>query len=61
LLVEQIGHGKPAQIRAAIRQSADDLGEPGVDPYYGHGRINVPRALGLTNQPEAMSNPFTAQ
>jgi len=47
LLVEQNGHGKPAQIRAAILQSADDLGDPGVDPYYGHGRINVPRALGL--------------
>jgi lantibiotic leader peptide-processing serine protease len=51
LLVEQIGHGKPSQIREAILQSADDLGQPGVDPYYGHGRINVPRALGLTNQP----------
>lgn len=49
LLIEQIGHGKPSQIRAAILQSADDLGEPGVDPFYGHGRINVPRALGLTN------------
>ena len=51
LLVEQMGHGKPSQIREAILQSADDLGEPGVDPYYGHGRINVPRALGLTNRP----------
>jgi subtilisin family serine protease len=49
LLIEQMGHGKPAQIRAAILQSADDLGEPGVDPFYGHGRINVARALGLTN------------
>ena len=49
LLIEQIGHDKPSQIRAAILQSADDLGAPGVDPFYGHGRINVPRALGLTN------------
>ena len=47
LLVAQLGHGNPALIRARILQSADDLGEPGVDPYYGKGRINVVRALGL--------------
>jgi hypothetical protein len=38
----------PAQLRAAIMQSADDMGKPGNDPYYGHGRINVARALGIT-------------
>src|SRR2546428_688949 len=48
LLVAQLGHGNPALIRARILQSADDLGEPGTDPYYGKGRINVARALGLT-------------
>ncbi len=47
LLVTQLGHGNPARIRARILQSADDLGDPGVDPYYGKGRINVARALGL--------------
>ena len=47
LLVAQLGHGNPALIRARILQSADDLGEPGIDPYYGHGRINVARALGV--------------
>jgi subtilisin family serine protease len=47
LLVQQLGHGHPAQIEARILQSADDLGDPGVDPYYGRGRINVARALGL--------------
>ena len=47
LLVQQLGHGHPALIEARILQSADDLGEPGMDPYYGHGRINVARALGL--------------
>jgi lantibiotic leader peptide-processing serine protease len=47
LLVSQLGHGKSAQVRAAIENSADDLGKPGVDPYYGNGRINVARALGL--------------
>jgi subtilisin family serine protease len=47
LLVEDIGHGKPSQIKTRLQQSAEDLGQPGVDPYYGKGRISVPRALGL--------------
>ena len=46
LLVERHGRN-PARIRALIQQSADDLGEPGTDPYYGQGRLNIPRALGL--------------
>ena len=46
LLVAQIGKGKPAQIRARILQTADDLGEPGTDARYGRGRINVGRAVG---------------
>jgi subtilisin family serine protease len=49
LLVAQLGHGNPALIRARILQSADDLGQPGTDPYYGKGRINIARALGLIN------------
>lgn len=47
LLIAQNGKGKPAQIRSMILQTADDLGEPGVDAFYGHGRINVARALGI--------------
>jgi len=47
LLVSKLGHGKSAQVRAAIESGADDRGKPGVDPYYGKGRINVARALGL--------------
>src|SRR4029077_6993075 len=47
LLVARLGHGNPALIRARTFQSADDLGEPGTDPYYGKGRINVARAIGL--------------
>jgi lantibiotic leader peptide-processing serine protease len=46
LLVEDYGR-HPGRIRAAIQNSADDVGEPGVDPYSGKGRINVARALGL--------------
>ena len=47
LLVAQLGHEKPGLIRERILQSADDLGQPGTDPYYGKGRINIARALGL--------------
>jgi subtilisin family serine protease len=47
LLVEDLGPNGPSQIRARIQQSADDLGQPGTDPNYGKGRINVPSALGL--------------
>jgi subtilisin family serine protease len=47
LLVSQLGHGNQAQVRAAILNSADDRGKPGHDPFYGDGRINVARALGI--------------
>src|SRR5712691_9179022 len=47
LLVSKLGHGHPDQIRAVIERSADDLGNPGTDPFYGKGRINVARALGV--------------
>jgi subtilisin family serine protease len=46
LLVERHGRN-PARIRQAIESSADQLGSSGQDPYYGRGRINVARALGL--------------
>lgn len=47
LIVEDIGHGRPSQVKARLQQTADDLGQNGTDPNYGKGRINVPRALGL--------------
>lgn len=46
LLVEDYGRN-PAKIAAAIRKGADDLGQPGTDPYYGKGRINIPATLGI--------------
>lgn len=46
LLVERHGR-KPDAVQEAIKKSADDLGEPGNDPVYGKGRINVARALGM--------------
>jgi lantibiotic leader peptide-processing serine protease len=46
LLVQKYGRN-PHRIATAIQQSADDLGQVGTDPFYGKGRINVARALGL--------------
>ena len=45
LLVSIVGRN-PAAIKARIQQSADDLGSPGTDPFYGKGRLNVARAVG---------------
>ncbi len=43
LLVEDVGRN-PGRITTMIQQTADDLGQPGVDPFYGKGRINVGNA-----------------
>lgn len=38
-------------IRAIIRDTADDLGEPGQDAFHGFGRINAARAVGAAPAP----------
>lgn len=38
---------RSSRIITRMQQSADDLGQRGTDPYYGKGRINVARALGV--------------
>ncbi|TDN36893.1 peptidase S8 and S53 subtilisin kexin sedolisin [Hymenobacter sp. UV11] len=43
------GDMDPAKVEAALRASADDLGKPGRDPYYGYGRVNAYRAVALPN------------
>jgi subtilisin family serine protease len=39
------GDMKPQHVLRDLRQSSDDLGKPGQDVYYGHGRVNAARAV----------------
>jgi lantibiotic leader peptide-processing serine protease len=39
------GSMHPAQVEAAMRAAADDLGKPGKDEFYGHGRVNTYNAV----------------
>ncbi|HYX70818.1 MAG TPA: S8 family serine peptidase [Terriglobales bacterium] len=45
LIVGQYGHMSPAQLKAMIEQSSDDVGKPGADAFSGHGRINALKAV----------------
>ena len=41
LVVSKHGKMHPAQLRAYLNAGADDLGQPGNDPFYGGGRVNA--------------------
>jgi len=45
LIVGKYGPMHPSQLESRLRASADDLGKPGVDDFYGHGRVNAARAI----------------
>ena len=46
LIIEANGDDmSPAHIVRELRQSADDLGKPGQDIYYGYGRVNAAAAV----------------
>lgn len=45
LIVGKFGHMNPAQLRAIIEQSADQVPKPGESAQFGHGRINALAAL----------------
>lgn len=38
------------QVVSLLEQSADDLGAPGYDPYFGYGRVNAFRAVTMASQ-----------
>ena len=45
-----------SQIEALIYSSATDLGDPGFDQYYGHGRIDATNIFGPDITPPSYSN-----
>ena len=46
LVMEKLGpSATPDQVEAILRITADDIGKPGNDDYFGHGRINAWRAV----------------
>jgi subtilisin family serine protease len=45
LVLEKYGPMNPAQLKTHLAQTADDLGKPGKDSFYGNGRINAYKAV----------------
>ena len=45
LILSQFPNMTRDQVRLQLRFTADDLGDPGFDDYYGYGRINARRAV----------------
>ncbi len=45
LVIGKYGPLPPAQVEAILRKSADDLGKPGNDDFYGRGFVNALRAV----------------
>lgn len=45
LIIGKYGRVGPAEVERRLRQSADDLGKPGNDDFYGRGRVNAVRAI----------------
>ena len=45
LIVGKYGPLSPAQVEARLRQSADDINQPGNDDFSGRGRVNALRAV----------------
>jgi subtilisin family serine protease len=41
------GRMDPDDVFRILKRTADDLGEPGRDAFYGHGRVNAFRAVSL--------------
>jgi subtilisin family serine protease len=45
LILSQFPNSSQDWLRLRLRYTADDLGDPGFDVYYGYGRVNARRAV----------------
>ncbi|MCK5220324.1 MAG: S8 family serine peptidase, partial [Candidatus Aminicenantes bacterium] len=45
LVISTYGKMKPNIMKNLLGNTADDLGKPGKDPYYGKGRVNAFKAV----------------
>lgn len=45
LIIGKYGKMSPKALKTKLYQSADDLGKPGMDALYGHGRVNAYNAV----------------
>lgn len=50
IVAHDTGKGNPSLVRNRLHQSADQITEDGNDPYFGKGRINAARAVGLLQE-----------
>ena len=53
LLLQRCPHAQVEQVEQALRRGAVDLGPAGPDPAYGHGLLNVPRAIGALEKQQS--------
>jgi hypothetical protein len=47
LIVAANGALSPDEVESVLKTTADDLGDPGTDAFYGAGRVNAARAVAL--------------
>lgn len=45
----------PAQVESILRKSAEDIGKPGKDPYFGHGMVNAYNAVQMVMPTETVA------
>lgn len=51
LLKQKFPDATAYQLQSILEGTADDLGRPGFDHEFGHGRVNLARAVGATQLP----------
>ncbi|MOA65584.1 hypothetical protein D3C78_1920290 [compost metagenome] len=52
LVISKRGHfrAQPRKVVETLFETADDLGTPGFDAYFGEGRVNAYKAVAATKE-----------